>query len=99
MAADCCRPAGELRDCTNNSPFTREYCIHINSGASIGWTNGLTLDGNVTNAFDFADSDGTNGATIGTYSSADANPSGHIKVDAGGNTRYIYIYTNAVTFS
>lgn len=86
-------------DCTNNSPFTREYCVYINSGASSGWTNGLTFDGNITNALDFADTDGTNGATIGTYSSADANPSGHIRVDIGGNTRYIYVYTNPVTFS
>jgi len=86
-------------DCTNNSPFTREYCIYINSGASSGWTNGLTFDGNITNALDFADNDGTNGATLGTYSSADANPSGHIKIDVGGATRYIYLYTNPVTFS
>jgi len=86
-------------DCTNNSAFTREYCIYIQSGASSGWTNGLTFDGNVTNALDFADNDGTNGATLGTHSSSDANPSGHIKVDVGGATRYIYLYTNAVTFS
>src|SRR3989304_3180262 len=81
-------------DCTNDSAFTREYCVHINSGASSGWTNGITFDGNITNTFDFADNDGTNGATLGTYSSADANPSGHIKVDVGGATRYIYLYTN-----
>ena len=85
--------------CTNDSAFTREYCVYINSGAASGWTNGITFDGNITNTLDFADSDGTNGAKIGTYSTADANPSGHIKVDVGGSTRYIYLYTSAVTFS
>jgi len=80
-------------DCTNNSPFTREYCIHINSGASSGWTNGITFDGNITNVLDFADTDGTNGATYnsgGTYTPG--NLKGKIQIDIGGNTMYLAAY-------
>lgn len=79
-------------DCTNNSPFTREFCIYVNSGASSGWTNGLTFDGNVTNAFDFADTDGTNGCTRSTDYATTGNLDGKIQVDVGGNTLYIPLY-------
>lgn len=82
-------------DCTNDSAFTREFCVHINSGASSGWTNGLTFDGNVTNALDFVDSDGTNSATYsaGHYATLGAID-GKIKVDIGGNTLYLPCYVS-----
>jgi len=82
-------------DCTNNSPFAREFCIYINSGAASSWTNGITFDGNITNTFDFADTDGTNGATYssGHYSSL-GNVDGKIQVDIGGNTLYIPCYAS-----
>lgn len=83
-------------DCTNNSAFTREYCVHINSGASSGWTNGITFDGNITNTFDFADNDGTNGAVDGTSlkdsGGNDILCDGYIKVDVAGATHYIPLY-------
>ena len=78
-------------DCTNNSPFAREYCIHINSGASSSWTNGITFDGNITNVFDWADTDGTNGATAGTALTP-ANCDGKVQVDLGGTTLWIALY-------
>jgi hypothetical protein len=84
-------------NCTNDSAFTREYCIYINSGASSGWTNGITFDGNITNALDFADTDGTNGATYSDgYTFLDASCIGKIRVDLGGNTGYVPVYS-AVT--
>jgi len=82
-------------NCTNDSAFTREYCVYINSGASSGWTNGLTFDGNITNPLDFADTDGTNGATYsaGHYGTL-GNVDGKIQVDIGGNTLYIPCYAS-----
>ena len=78
--------------CTNDSAFTREYCIYINSGASSGWTNGLTFDGNITNAFDFADIDGTNGATYESDGMTPGTCKGKIRVDVGGTDLYIALY-------
>ncbi|MFA5387953.1 MAG: hypothetical protein WC322_06250 [Candidatus Paceibacterota bacterium] len=82
-------------NCTADSAFTREYGIYINSGAGAGWTNGLTFDGTVTNPLDFADTDGTNGATYsaGHYSSL-GNIDGKIRVDIGGNTLYVPAYAS-----
>ncbi len=79
-------------DCTNDSAFTRGYCIWINSGASSGWTNGITFDGNITNALDFAEEDGTNGATRNTGYTTTGNLDGKIRVDVNGNTLYIPLY-------
>ena len=82
-------------NCTSASAFAREYGIFINSGAGAAWTNGLSLDGTVTNVFDFIDSDGTNGAT---YSAAHyqtiGSMDGKIRVDIGGNTLYIPCYAS-----
>ena len=86
-------------NCTANSGFAREYGLYIGAGATASWTNAVSFNDTIVNVFDFENNDGTNGATLGTYASADANPSGHIKVDVGGATRYIYLYTAAVTFS
>ena len=48
----------------------RTAAIYVNSQNTGGWTSGLLLDGVITNAMMFADTDGTNGATLkaGTYS-------------------------------
>lgn len=82
-------------DCTNNSPFAREFCVHINSGASSSWTNGITFDGNITNTFDFADTDGTNGATTKGSDYSLSEPRVKIKCDVGGTTYYLIGYTTA----
>lgn len=73
--------------CTNDSAFTREYCIYINSGASSGWTNGITFDGNITNVFNFVDS-ATNGATEVTGQTASGNQC-KIKFTCNSNTYYL----------
>lgn len=82
-------------NCTNDSPFAREFCIHINTPAASVWTNGVTFDGNITNALDFADTDGTNAATYSAahYASLGAID-GKIKIDIGGNTLYIPCYVS-----
>lgn len=84
---------------TSNYNITREYGIFIDSNAG-SWTNAISFNGAITNVFDFENTDGTNGATIGTYSSGkDANPSGDIKVDVGNTTKYIYLYATQPTYS
>lgn len=82
-------------NCTNNSPFTREYCIHINSGASSGWTNGITFDGNITNVLDFADTDGGQGATIKGSDFSLSNPRVKLLIDVGGTSYYLIGYLTA----
>lgn len=90
---------GLIVDCTGESSVTHEYCIYINTSTTTNgtgtWTNGLTFDGQITNALDFADTNGTNGATYssGHYSSL-GNVDGKIKVDIGGNTLYIPCYAS-----
>ena len=83
---------------TGQYNIDREYGIHFNSTLG-SWTNAISLAGTVTNVLDFADVDGTNGLTVGTYVSADANPTGCIKIDGAGTPEYIYVYTNPVTYS
>ena len=55
---------------TANYNPTRTAAININSLGTSGWTNGIILDGVITNVLKFADTNGTNGATLksGTYS-------------------------------
>jgi hypothetical protein len=79
-------------DCTNDSAFARTSGIWINTPATSAWTNGITFDGNVTNALDFAETDGTNGATRDTGYATTGNLDGKIRVDVGGNTLYIPLY-------
>lgn len=76
-------------DCTNNSAFTREYCVHINSGASSGWTNGLTFDGNITNVFDFKDNDGTNGLSTQATALSGLTSAYKVKCDYEDTTFYL----------
>ena len=80
---------------TGDGAFAREYCIYINTHASATWTNGITFDGTITNVLDFADTDGTNGATYssGHYATLGAID-GKIQVDLGGNTLYIPCYAS-----
>ncbi len=60
---------GLLITTANYNP-TRTGAIKINSAGTSGWTNGVILDGVITNVLKFEDTDGTNGATLkaGTYS-------------------------------
>ncbi len=86
-------------DCTGESAFSREFCIHINTTTTTNgtstWTNGITFDGNVTNPLDFVDTDGTNGATYSASHYATlGNIDGKIQVDIGGNTLYIPAYVS-----
>jgi len=78
---------------------TREYAIFIDSNAG-SWTNGLSFNGTLTNAFDFESTDGTNAAGYNagyTGPAAWVIPDGYIKVDIGGNVQYIYTWTTLPT--
>jgi len=75
--------------------ITRTHGLYISSGAG-SWTNGISFNDTITNAFDFENTDGTNAAGYNasfTTPAAYAVPDGYIKVDIGGNTQYIYTYT------
>jgi hypothetical protein len=71
---------------TANYALTRANAIWIDS-ANAGFTNGVQFDGPITNALLFADTDGTNGATLkaGTYSGS-------------GNTVAIRVMVGAVPY-
>jgi len=80
---------------TTNYAQTREYAIFVDSNAG-SWTNGLSFNGTLTNAFDFESTDGTNAAGYNagyTNPAAYTVPDGYVKIDIGGNTQYIYTYT------
>lgn len=84
---------------STNYNITRENGIFIDS-LNGSWTNAMSFNGTITNVFDFENTDGTNGCTIGTYSSGkSANPDGDIKMDVDGNTKYIYLYTNKPSYT
>lgn len=70
------------------SGIAREHGIYLNSVAGSSWTNGITLDGTVTNVLDFADADGTNGAKEATIT-FDATADAMIKIDIAGTAYYI----------
>lgn len=82
---------------STNYAQTREYAIFVDNNAG-SWTNGLSFNGTITNAFDFESTDGTNAAGYNasyTNPAAYAVPDGYIKVDIGGNTQYLYTWTTA----
>lgn len=84
---------------SSNYNITREFGIFIDSDNG-SWVNAVSFNGTITNAFDWESTDGTNGATIGTYSSGkSANPSGDVRVDVSGTTKYMYLYTNKPTYT
>ncbi|KKL81225.1 hypothetical protein LCGC14_1996910, partial [marine sediment metagenome] len=84
---------------STNYNITRENGIFIDS-LNGSWTNALSFNGAITNVMDFENTDGTNGCTIGTYSSGkSANPSGDIKVEVDGNAKYLYLYAGKPTYA
>ena len=84
---------------TGNYAITRTHAYYISSTAG-SWTNGISFNDTITNAFDFEDTDGTNAAGYNASfatPNAYAVPDGYIKVDIGGNTQYIYTWTTLPT--
>ena len=84
---------------TTNYNQTREFAMFIDSNAG-SWTNGISFNGTMTNVFDFEGTAGTSGAGYNasfTTPGSFAVPDGYIKVDIGGNTQYIYTYTQIPT--
>ena len=75
--------------------ITRTHAFYVSSAAG-SWTNGISFNDTITNAFDFENTDGTNAAGYNAAFSvpaAYAVPDGYIKVDIGGTTQYIYTWT------
>jgi hypothetical protein len=76
---------------TGDGAFMRAAAIQIdaNAASGAGWTNGISFNNDVTNVLDFANSDGTNGATLkaGTYSGSGNTIS--IRVDCAGVAYYL----------
>ena len=84
---------------TTNYAQTREFAMFIDSNAG-SWTNGISFNGTMTNVFDFEGTAGTSGAGYNASFSTPGSfavPDGYIKVDIGGNTQYIYTYTQIPT--
>jgi len=63
--------------------------VDANVASGAGWTNGISFNNDVTNVLDFANSDGTNGATFkaGTFSGSGNTIS--IRVDCAGVAYYL----------
>ena len=76
--------------------IAREYGIYLNSVAGSSWTNGIAFDGTVTNVLDFAEADGTNGATVATIT-FDATADALVKIDIAGTAYYIPAWNAAGT--
>jgi len=72
----------------------REYGIYIDSLAG-SWVNAISFDGAITNVLDFAESDGTNGATLkaGAYSTSGNEVK--LAIDVAGTTYYLIGYATA----
>ena len=73
----------------------RTAAIYIDSQNTGGWTSGLLLDGVITNALKFADSDGTNGATLKAGSYSGGGNEVKIAIDVAGVTYYIIAFATA----
>ncbi|MFA5395228.1 MAG: hypothetical protein WC346_04340 [Methanogenium sp.] len=73
----------------------RTAAIYINSQNTGGWTSGLLLDGVITNALKFADSDGTNGATLKAGSYSTGGNEVKLAIDVAGTTYYVIGYATA----
>lgn len=90
---------GILLNTSSLYAITREFGIFIDANAG-SWVNAISFNGTITNVFDFEDNDGTNGATTGTYSSnKSTDPTGDIRVDVEGATKYLYLYANKPAYS
>ncbi len=73
----------------------RTAAIYVNSQNTGGWTSGLLLDGVITNALKFADSDGTNGATLKAGSYSGSGNEVKIAIDVAGVTYYLIAFATA----
>ena len=75
----------------------RAMALQIASADSTGFTNGISFGGNITNALDFAATNGSNGLFVATYTNnvVTANPSAYIKIDGNGTPYYIPAYATA----
>jgi len=74
--------------------LTREFALFVDSDLGT-WTNGLSFNGNVTNAFDFENSDGTNACTAGTFTNTvvASDPDAYITIDVAGTPYYVPAYS------
>lgn len=81
---------------TGDGAFMRAAAIQIdaNVASGAGWTNGISFNNDVTNVLDFANSDGTNGATFkaGTFSGSGNTIS--IRVDCAGVAYYLIAHAS-----
>jgi len=82
---------------TGDGAFMRAAAIQIdaNVAAGAGWTNGISFNNDVTNVLDFANSDGTNGATIHEHGYTGSGAGAKLKIDVAGTSYYIIAYTTA----
>jgi len=84
---------------TANYNQTREYGFWIGSQNG-SWVNAISFNDAITYAFDFENTDGTNGAGYNASFTGPAGyaiPDGYITVDIGGNIQYIYTWTTKPT--
>jgi hypothetical protein len=73
----------------------RDAAIQINSQNTSGWTNGVGFDGVITNALNFADTDGTGGAKEVQATMDGDVADALIKIDIGGTAYYIPAFNAA----
>jgi len=76
---------------TGDGAFMRAAAIQIdaNVAAGAGWTNGISFNNDITNVLDFANSDGTNGATLHEHGHVLSGAGVKIKIDVAGTSYYI----------
>lgn len=74
--------------------IAREHCIYIDS-LDGSWVNGITFDGAITNVLDFAESDGTNGATLKAGSYSTSGNEVKVAIDVAGVTYYLIGWATA----
>jgi hypothetical protein len=79
---------------TANYNLTRDYALWVDS-TNGSWTNGLSLNGAVTNVLDFENNDGTNGAKAGDATMDGDVADALIKIDIGGTAYYIPAFNAA----
>lgn len=82
-----------------NWDATMEYGLKLEAVSGI-ITNGVNFTGTVTNALDFAEGDGSQGATEGTGSgTTNVTCDAKVQIDIGGNTYYFAAYNGTVTLT
>lgn len=72
----------------------RNMAMQITSADSIGYTNGISFGGPVTNVLDFAAVDGTNGFKVAVFTNnvVTANPDAYVKIDGNGTPYFVPAY-------